>query len=102
MTRSVGELSRYEHIDLKVLVEYIKNDLFPKSKFVLGKDEEWDVGGTIYNDYIKCCDDRGWKREVLHGEVWMRAVSKKLQKKALVQKGSERKRYIGNAEHIYR
>jgi hypothetical protein len=31
-----------------VLVEYIKNDLFPKAKFVLGKDE-WDVGGTIYN-----------------------------------------------------
>ena len=28
-------------------MEYIKNDLFPKAKFVLGKDE-WDVCGIIY------------------------------------------------------
>jgi hypothetical protein len=54
MTRSAEELSRDEHLDMKVLVEYIKNDLFPKAKFVYGKDD-WDVGGRIYNDYIKCC-----------------------------------------------
>ena len=39
MTRSAEDLSRDENIDLKVLVEYIKTDLFPKAKFVLGKDE---------------------------------------------------------------
>ena len=52
MTRSPEELSRDEAIDLRVLVEYIKTDLFPKAKFVLGKNE-WDLGGTIYNNYIK-------------------------------------------------
>ena len=46
MTRSAAELSRDEHLDMKVLVEYIKNDLFPKAKFVYGKDD-WDVGGRI-------------------------------------------------------
>jgi hypothetical protein len=94
MTRSAEDLSRDEHIDLKVLVEYIKNDLFPKAKFVLGKDE-WDVGGTIYNDYIKCCDGRiGLQtmteagRERYMEKIWMRALNKKLQKRALVQKRS--------------
>ena len=51
MTRTEAEITRDEQIDLKVLVEYVKNDLFPKAKFVLGKDE-WDVGGTIYKDYM--------------------------------------------------
>ena len=57
MTRSAEELSIDEKIDLRVLVNYIKIDLFPKAKFVLGKNE-WDLGGTIYNDYIKCCHGR--------------------------------------------
>ena len=54
MTRSEEERLRDEQIDLKVLVEYIKQDLFQKAKFVLGKDK-WDVGGMIYKDYSKCC-----------------------------------------------
>jgi hypothetical protein len=94
MTRSAEELSRDEHIDLKVLVEYIKTDLFPKAKFVLGKDE-WDVGGTIYKDYIKCCDGRiglqtmtAAERERCMEKIWLIALNKKLQKKALVQKRS--------------
>jgi hypothetical protein len=42
MTMRVEDIEREEHIDLRVLVEYIKNDMFPaKAKFVLGKDE-WD------------------------------------------------------------
>ena len=48
MTTGAAQHSRDENIDMKVLVEYIKNDLFPKAKFVLGKNE-WDVGGQIYN-----------------------------------------------------
>jgi hypothetical protein len=36
MTRSPEDLSRDEHIDLKVLVEYIKKDLFPKAKVRFG------------------------------------------------------------------
>jgi hypothetical protein len=94
MTRSAEEISREEHIDLKVLVEYIKNDLFPKEKFVLGKDK-WEVGGMIYNDYIKCCNGRiGLQtmvevvRERYMEKIWMRALNKKLQMKALVQKRS--------------
>jgi hypothetical protein len=79
---------------LKVLVEYIKNDLFP-AKFVLGK-EEWDVGGMIFNDYIKCCDGRiglktMWRRlkekRNYMEKIWMTALNKKIQK-ALVQKRS--------------
>jgi hypothetical protein len=94
MTRSEEEQSRDQSIDLKVLVEYIKNELFPKAKFVLGKDE-WDVGGTIYKDYIKCCQGRiGWRsmteteNERYMEKIWMKALNKKVQKKALVQKRS--------------
>jgi hypothetical protein len=94
MTRTEAEITRDEQIDLKVLVEYIKNDLFPKAKFVLGKDE-WDVGGTIYKDYMKCCDGRIGMQTMTTGgrenhmkTIWMTALNKKLQKKALVQKRS--------------
>jgi hypothetical protein len=94
MTRSAEEVSRDEHIDLKVLVECIKNDLFPKAKFVSGKDE-WDVGGRTHKDHIECCDGRIWfktmtdvERERCMEKIWMTAMNKKLQKKALVQKRS--------------
>jgi hypothetical protein len=94
MIRIADELSRHEHIDLKVLVEYIKNDLFQKAKFVYGKDD-WDVGGTIYKDYIKCCQGRIGLQTMTEVErtrymenIWMKALNKKLQKTALVQKRS--------------
>jgi hypothetical protein len=94
MTRTAEELSRDERLDMKVLVDYIKNDLFPKAKFVYGKDD-WDVGGRIYNDYIKCCKGRvglqtmtDVDRERHMEKIWMRALNKKLQKKSLVQKRS--------------
>jgi hypothetical protein len=94
MTRSVEEITREEKIDLRVLVDYIKLDLFPKAKFVLGKNE-WDVGGRIYNDYIKCCHGRiglqtmnDADRESYMEKIWMKALTKNIQKKALVQKRS--------------
>ena len=94
MTRSAEELTREETIDFRVLVEYIKNDLFPKAKFVLGKNE-WDLGGRIYNDYIKCCHGRiGLQtmtdvvRESYMEKIWMKALTKNIQKKTLVQKRS--------------
>jgi len=94
MTRSAEDLSRDENIDLKVLVEYIKNDLFPKAKFVLGKNE-WDLGGTIYKDYLKCCGGRiglstmtDVVRERYMEVIWMKALTRNIQKKALVQKRS--------------
>ena len=94
MTTGAAQHSRDENIDMKVLVEYIKNDLFPKAKFVLGKDD-WDVGGRIYNDYIKCCKGRiGLQtmtevdRERHMEKIWMRALNKKIPKKSLVQKRS--------------
>jgi hypothetical protein len=94
MTRSEKELLRDEHIDQRVLVECIKNDLFPKEKFVLGKDE-WDVGGMIHKDCMKCCRGRiglqtmtAAERERHMEKIWMRALNKKVQKKALVQKRS--------------
>ncbi len=94
MTRTEEEITRDERMDLKVLVEYIKNDLFPKAKFVLGEDE-WDVGGTIYRDDIKCCKGRIGLQTMTEVErtrymenIWMKALNKKLQKTALVQKRS--------------
>jgi hypothetical protein len=94
MTRTEEDITRDERIDLKVLVEYIKNDLFAKAKFVLGKDE-WDVGGRIYKDYMKCCAGRiglqtmtDSNRESYMKNIWMTALNKKMQKKALVQKRS--------------
>jgi hypothetical protein len=94
MTRSEDQIPPDEQIDLKVLVEHIKNDLFPKAKSVLGKDE-WDVFGMIYKDHIKCCigrialrtvSDSG--RESCMKNIWMTALTRKVQKKALVQKRS--------------
>ena len=94
MTRSEEELLRDENIDQRVLVEHIKNDLFPKAKFVLGEDE-WDVGGMIYKDHTKCCKGRiglqtmtEVERERHMEKIWMRALNKKVQGKALVQKRS--------------
>ena len=52
MTRNEEELSRDEHVDQRVLVNHIKNDLFPKGKFELGNKDEWDVGGVIHEDCI--------------------------------------------------
>jgi hypothetical protein len=107
MTTGAAQHSRDENIDMKVLVEYIKNDLFPKAKFVLGKNE-WDVGGQIYNDYIKCCNGRiGLQtmtadvRERYMETIWMKALNKKVQKRALVQKRSAiytvmQNKFIGN------
>jgi hypothetical protein len=111
MTRSAEEHSRDEHIDTKVLLEYIKNDLFQKAKFVLGKDE-WDVGGQIYNDYLKCCDGRIGVQpmtEVIRKrymeKIWMKALNKNLQKKALVQKRSAiytvmQNKFTGNTHNV--
>jgi hypothetical protein len=42
MTRSEEELTRDENIDQRVLVEHIKNDPFPKAKFVLGDGSDWN------------------------------------------------------------
>jgi hypothetical protein len=107
MTRRAEEVSREETIDRRVLVEYIKIDLFPKAKFVLGKDE-WDVGGRIYRDYIKYCKGRMGlqtltevERERYMKKIWMRALNKKVQQKALVQKRSAiytvmQNRFAGN------
>ena len=67
MTRNEEEESRDEHIDQRVLVDHIKNDLFPKAKFVLGKDE-WDVGGMICKDYKKCCHGRIGLQTMTHVE----------------------------------
>jgi hypothetical protein len=110
MTRSAEEVLRSETIDLKVLVEYIKIDLFAKAKFILGKDE-WDVGGTIYGDYIKCCKGRiglqtmtEVERERYMEKIWMRALNKKVQQKALVQKRSAiytvmQNKFVGNLHY---
>jgi hypothetical protein len=78
MTRSEEELTRDENIDQRVLMECIKNDLFPKAKFVLGSDG-WDVGGMICKDCMKCCRGRIGLQTMTEAErerhmekIWMR------------------------------
>ena len=94
MTRSLEEIKQDKHIDMKVLVEYIKSNLFTKVKFVYVNDH-WDVGGTIYKDYVKCCEGRiglqrmtSIQREMYMETLWLTALTKKLQNKALVRKRS--------------
>jgi hypothetical protein len=105
MTRSAAEVARDEDIDVKVLVEYIKNDLFPKAKFVY-KKEMWNVGGKIYDDHIKCCRGRirlqtmtEVERERHMEKIRLRALNNKVQKKALAQKRSA---IHSNAEQVCR
>ena len=52
-------------------------------------------GRTIYNDYVKCCHGRiGLQtmteavRQSYMERIWMKALTKNIQKKALVQKRS--------------
>ena len=99
MTRNEEEeLSRDEHIDQRVLVDCIKNDLFPKAKFVLGEDE-WDVGGMIHKDHIKCCRGRVGLQTMTHvkrhshmEKTWMRALNKKSRRRRWFRKGAPRAR----------
>ena len=94
MTRSEEEITRDEKLDMRVLVEYIRNDLFHKVKFVYVNDH-WRVDGTIYKDYVKCCKGRIGRQtmtsvqlEAYMKNLWLTALTKKLQNKALVQKRS--------------
>jgi hypothetical protein len=93
MTQPTTDLSRDEKQDMKVLVEYIKNNLFTKVKFVY-VNAQWEVGERIYNDYIKCCEGRMGSsmteaaRKTYMQTLWLTALTKKLQNKALIQKRS--------------
>jgi hypothetical protein len=93
MTQPTTDQARDEKQDMKVLVEYIKTDLFTKVKFVY-VNAQWDVGGQIYNDYIKCCEGKmgssmtaPQRKQYMH-TLWLGALTKKLQNKALIQKRS--------------
>jgi hypothetical protein len=69
------------------------------------------VGGRIYGDYIKCCKGRiglqtmtEVERERYMEKIWMRALHKKVQQKALVQKRSAiytvmQKKFAGNIHY---
>ena len=91
---NIGDERRLEINDQRALVEYIKNDLFPKVKFVYD-NEDWEVGNRIYNDYLKKCNEKMGLRTMTEVEktrnmekIWLSAQTKNLQKKALVQKRS--------------
>jgi hypothetical protein len=62
------------------------------AKFIYGKDD-WDVGGRFCDDYIKCCNKgrvglqtmtEVEERDGHMQKIWMRALNKKVQRKALV------------------
>jgi hypothetical protein len=91
-----GSRERSLDHDLKVLVEYIKIDLFPKAKFVLGKDE-WDKMLSREN---WVADNEGGRKRKAHGEDLDESTE---QEGAEEGAGSEKKCCVhGDAEQVHR
>jgi len=82
--------------DEKVIIEYIKDELFAKVKFIYGEKEDLAVEGLIYEDYKKRCKHRIGRTGMMAGvnhdtymeSCWTLAMSKHVQKHALAQKRS--------------
>ena len=77
-----------------VIVKYMKDDLFPKVKFLYSTDD-LAVGGQIYNDYKNKCENQigaAGLTKASHNTymeaVWNAALIKQIQKNALAQKRS--------------
>jgi hypothetical protein len=81
--------------DLGVIVKYIKNDLYPKVKFIYDPKIDLAVGGKIYHDYLNKCKDRIGGRSLTDQNyndymeaLWTTGMTKHLQKNALAAKRS--------------
>ena len=89
-----NDRSRQRKDNQDVVIKYIKDDLFPKVKFMYAPDD-LVVGGPIYNDYkIKCKNQIGdvglsiASHKTYMEAVWNDALNKRIQKNALAQKRS--------------
>ena len=95
MSTNSSDNSRQNAEDLVLLVHYIKNDLYPKVKFIYNPEVDLAVTGKIYNDFKTNCKGRiGGRcitepnRETYMETIWTIAANKHLQKNALFQKRS--------------
>ena len=75
------------------LLKYIKNDLYPKVKFIYNPEVDLAVTGKIYNHFKTTCKDRiGGRcitepnRETYMETIWTMGANKHMQKTALSQK----------------
>ena len=81
--------------DLGLIVKYIKNDLYPKVKFIYDAKVDLAVGGKIYRDYLNRCRDRIGGRSLTDQSrndymeaLWTTGMTTHLQKNALAAKRS--------------
>ena len=111
MEYTIG-VNKQKRADLEVVVKYIKDDLFPKVKFIYDPKVDLAVGGKIYNDYKEKCKDQtgGMRlardaRDTCLEVVWTDGLTKHTQKNALAQKRSAvhtvmQNKFAGKSEHI--
>ena len=92
-TINTSNNSRQNAEDLVLLVNYIKNNLYPKVKFIYNPEVDLAVTGKIYNHFKTTCKDRiGGRcitepnRETYMETIWTMGANKHMQKTALSQK----------------
>jgi hypothetical protein len=95
MERHPIAMSRQKKADVEVVVKYIKEDLFPKVKFIYDPKVDLAVEGKIFEDYKKKCKDQiggvglvRENRDKYMEAVWTDALTRQVQKNALAQKRS--------------
>jgi hypothetical protein len=93
-THSIA-MSKQRKADLEVVVKYVKEDLFPKVKFIYDPKVDLALEGKIFADYKKKCKDQigglgqvRENRDKYMEAVWTDALTKQIQKNALATKRS--------------
>ena len=82
--------------DIKVIIKYVKVDLFSKIKFIYDTKKDWEVGGRIYTNFRTTCRDSigdrsqtdATIRELYMQSVWNQAMEEQVQNRALAPKRS--------------
>jgi hypothetical protein len=94
MSTSIA-VSKQKRDDLKVVIKYVKDDLFAKVKFIYDTKVDLAVGGKIYTDYKRKCKYQIGGQDLLTGghdtymeAVWTNAMTKHIHNNALAQKRS--------------
>ena len=105
-------INKQKKADLEVVIRYIKDDLFPKVKFIYDPKVDLALGGKIYADYKRRCKDQIGGQGVLRENrdtymeaVWTDGLTKHIQKNALAQKRSAvytvmQNKFSGKSENI--
>jgi hypothetical protein len=85
-------MAKQRKADLEVVISYIKEDLFPKVKFIYDPKVDLALEGKIFADYKKKCKNQlggvGQNRDQYMEVVWTDALTKQIQKNALATKRS--------------